>query len=225
MDQLSELLSVSRTSFDLVWTNVVVLLPAFVTAVVVFVLGAFVATQLGKLVAQIIRVTKIDDLLAKLEFEKALERGGIKLNAGGFIGGLVKWFVIIWFLLISVSILRLDAVSDFLSQVLMFLPHVVVAAAILVIAALVANLLENTIRSGAGIAGLRGALAGVVVRWAVWIFAIVAALEQLGDAVLLLQTVITGLVAALALAFGLAFGLGGKEWAARILDETKRDMM
>ena len=69
-----------------------------------------------------------------------------------------------------------------------------------------------------------GALAGVVSRWSVWVFAIIAALLQLGVATMLLQTIVTGFVAMLALSFGLAFGLGGKDAAGRMVDKMMRDL-
>src|SRR3989338_8170110 len=85
---------------------------------------------------QVIKALRIDHFLAKLEVEKAVERAGWRLNSGAFIGGLVKWFLIVAFLLASVNILGLTQVSDFLRDVLLYIPNVVVAAFILIIAAL-----------------------------------------------------------------------------------------
>jgi hypothetical protein len=166
----------------------------------------------------------VDALLQKLEVEKALERGGVRLNSGAFIGALVKWFLVIVFLLAAVNILGLSQVSDFLSQVLLYLPNVVVAALILIIAVKVAEVVDRSVRASAEATGLRGAFVGVVARWAIWIFALVAALLQLGVATILLQTFVTGLVATLALAFGLAFGLGGKDAAASAIERVRRDI-
>jgi len=83
---------------------------------------------------------------------------------------------------------------------------------------------ERTARASVEAAGLKGALVGVVTRWAIWIFAIIAALYQLGVATLLLQTLLTGLVAMLAIAGGLAFGLGGKDLAGDFLGRVRREI-
>jgi len=211
-------------SLQQVWTSVAGFVPLFISALVVFIIGWIVAISLGKVVEQVVRALRVDHLLAKLDFEKTLERAGWRLNSGVFIGGLVKWFLIVVFLLAAVNILGLTQVSGFLRDVLLYIPNVIVAALILIIAAVVANTVENLVRGSARVAGHRGSLAGVVARWSIWIFAIIAALLQLGIAVALLQTVVTGLVAALALGFGLAFGLGGKETAEDFLRRMKEEL-
>lgn len=206
------------------WTAVANFIPLLVGALIVFIIGWIVAVALGTLIEQIVRSLKVDMLLQRLEVEKALERGGVRLNSGAFIGALVKWFLVVVFLLAAVNILGLQQVSAFLSQVLLYLPNVVVAALILIIAVKVAEVVERTVRASAEAAGLHGAFVGVVARWAIWVFALVAALLQLGVATILLQTFVTGLVAMLALAFGLAFGLGGKDAASSIIEKMRRDV-
>lgn len=206
------------------WAAVANFVPLFVGAVVIFIVGWIIAAALGKLVEQAVRALRVDALLQQLELEKALERGGVRLNSGAFVGALVKWFLIIVFLLAAVNVLGLSQVSDFLNQVLLYIPNVVVAALILVIALKVAEVVERVSRSSVEAAGMRGAAVGVMARWAIWIFAVVAALLQLGVATVLLQTVVTGLVAMLALAFGLAFGLGGKDAASSFIDKLRRDI-
>lgn len=212
-------------SLQQAWGAVAGFVPLFIGAVIVFIIGWIVAVALGTLVEQVVRALKVDALLQKLELERTLERAGVRLNSGVFIGALVRWFIIIVFLLAAVNILGLSQVSDFLRQVLLYIPNVVVAALILVVALKVAEVVERASRSSVEAAGLRGsAVIGVMARWAIWIFAVVAALLQLGIATVLIQTLITGLVAMLALAFGLAFGLGGRDAAASFIDRMKREV-
>lgn len=206
------------------WAAVADFVPLFIGAAVVFIVGWIVAVALGKVVAEIMRVLRVDALLRQLDVERALERGGVRLNSGAFIGALVKWFLIIVFLLAAVNILGLSQVSDFLRQVLLYIPNVVVAALILLIALKVAEVVERAVKSSVEAAGMRGAVVGVVARWAIWVFAVIAALLQLGVATVLLQTLVTGLVAMLALAFGLAFGLGGRDAAASFIDRLRREV-
>lgn len=211
-------------SLQQVWASVANFVPLLIGAVVVFLIGWVVAVSLGKLVEQVVRALKVDTFLSKLDVERAVERAGWKLNSGAFFGGLVKWFLIVVFLLAAVNILGLTQVSDFLAQVLLYIPNVVVAALILIIAALVANTVERLVRGSVEAAGYKGSLVGVVARWSIWIFAFVAALQQLGVATALLQTIVTGLVAALALAFGLSFGLGGKDAASAIIERVRGEL-
>jgi len=208
------------------WAGVIGFIPLLFGAIIVFLIGWVVSMAVGKLVEQVIRALKVDMLLQKLDFEKALERAGVKLNAGAFIGGLVKWFLVIVFMLASVNILgeRFKPISDFLVSVLQYLPNVIVAALILVIAALVADTAEAIVRGSVGALGMKVSPAAVLTRWAIWIFAVIAALLQLGVAAVLLQTVVTGVVAMMALAFGLAFGLGGRDAAADVITKMRQDI-
>jgi hypothetical protein len=100
-----------------------------------------------------------------------------------------------------------------------------VAVLILVLAAVVAELVRGIVVSSIRATGAHSAnLAGAIAKWAIWIFAVLAALSQLGIAVVFIQTLFTGLVIALSLAFGLAFGLGGKEAAARAIEHIRSEI-
>lgn len=211
-------------SLQQVWASVANFVPLLIGAVVVFIIGWIIAASLGKLVEQIVHALKVDSFLSKLDMERTVEKAGWKLNSGAFLGGLVKWFLVVVFLLAAANILGLTQVSDFLRDVLLYIPNVVVAALILIIAALVSVTVERLVRGSVEAVGYRGALVAVVARWAIWVFAFVAALLQLGIATSLLQTVVTGLVAALALAFGLSFGLGGKDAAAAFIEKIKGEL-
>ena len=116
--------------------------------------------------------------------------------------------------------LGLTAVSQVLQQLLLWLPNVVVAIVILVIAGLAANALAGVVRGATAQAGFRNAgLLGTVTRVAIWGVGIVIAVNQLGIATSLVNTLFMGLVGALALALGLSFGLGGRDTAAQIVRE------
>ncbi len=211
-------------SLQQVWTSVAEFLPRLLGALILFAIGWVVAVAIGKLVEQIVRSLKIDHILVKLSVHHVWERGGWKTNSGAFVGGLVRWFLIVVFLLAAVNVVGLGQVSDFLAAVVLYIPNVVVAALILVIATVVAEAVERLVRGSVEATGYKGAMAGTISRWAIWIFALVAALMQLGIATALLQTLVTGLVAMLVLSFGLAFGLGGKEAAADFIHRMRSDL-
>ncbi len=211
-------------SFQSVWLGVAQIVPRFVGAVVVFIIGWLVAVTIGKLVHQVLRSLKVDGALDKLGVRDALSRGGLHLDSGAFVGGLVKWFIILIFLLTAADILNLPQISGFLQSVLSYLPSVIVAAVILLAAALVADVVYKLVKASAEAAHLRGAFIAGVTKWAIWIFAIMAALFQLGLFRELVNTLLTGLVAMLAIAGGLAFGLGGKDYAQDFLERLKKDI-
>ncbi len=155
-----------------------------------------------------------------------MNRAGLKLNVGGFIGAVVKWFIVVVFLMASLEIMGLTQVNDFLREaVLFYLPKVVIAALVLVIATVIASAMQKIVESSARAASVRGAnMIGSVTRYAIWIFAFIIALSELGIATAFMQILFTGFVAALAIALGLSFGLGGKEAASRAVDKFSHDM-
>lgn len=216
---------VITSSLQNLWSAFIGFLPRFLGAIIVFLVGWLIAAVLAKLAAQIIRVLRIDQILEKIGFKRSLEKANLKLDSGKFIGELVRWFFIIVFLIAATDILNLSQVTEFLRDVLLYIPQVIVALLILLAAVLIANFLQKLVKASVEAAELKGAnFLSAVTKWAILIFAILAALLQLGIVPALIQTIFTGFIAALAIAAGLAFGLGGKDLAAQILNRLKKDV-
>jgi len=212
-------------SLQTIWMSVIGFLPTFLAALIVFIVGWLIAVFLGKIVNKLIKASKLDSLLEKLGFEHALAKAKLKLDSGRFFEELVKWFFIIVFLMAATDILGLSQVTLFLNTILLYLPNVVVAAIVLLIAVIVGNFMNRVVKASADTAGLASStVVGAIVRWAILIFGFVIALSQLGIASSLLQTIVIGLIAMLALAGGLAFGLGGKDMAAEVLKKLRQDL-
>jgi hypothetical protein len=214
------------SSMQTLWIGVVGFVPRLIVALIIFIIGWVIAVALGRLVMQIVRALKVDMALESLGAKEVVSRAGFKLDSGAFIGELVKWFFIIVFLMAAVDVLGLNEVTTFLRDiVLLYIPNVIVAAVILVAAALLADALQRIVRGSAQAAGLpSAAFLGGVTRWSIWIFAILAALYQLGVAGPFVQTLFTGFIAMVAIGGGLAFGLGGKDAAARFLEKLRSDI-
>ena len=138
---------------------------------------------------------------------------------------MAKLFFIIVMLVAAFDILGLNQVNSFLTQVLAYIPEVVVAAIILFVASLASDLLGDMVHGTTRALGSRVAhLLGSVTRVAIWVFAIIMALSQLGIAAQYMFTLFTGFVAMLAIAGGLAFGLGGKDAAADLIKEIRTEI-
>ena len=218
----SEVLSVS---FKNLWLGVVNFVPNLVVAIVVVLLGWGIGALFGRVVSQIIKAIKIDDALRKAGVESFLNKGGLDLNSGNFLGSLVRWFVMLVFLLGAFEILGLSEVTKFLENIISYLPNVVVAVLMLIAAGLVADAMKKVVLSSAMTAGIASAgFLATVTKWVIWIFAILLAFSQLGIAAGFIQTVFTGLVVALSLGLGLAFGLGGQEAASKVIDKVSKEM-
>lgn len=217
---------VLTASFQNLWAGVIMYIPLIVVSIVILVVGWAFGTIVGKWVAQVVRALKLDRALESLGVSDLTTRAGWRLDSGKFIGELVKWFVIVTFLVAAIDVLGLNQVNIFLQQVVLgYIPNVIVAAFILLAAAVLADFLQKFVTGSARAGDIPHAeLFGGIAKWAVWIFAFVAAMSQLGIAGQLFYTLFTGVVAMLALAGGLAFGLGGRDAAARYLDKLHKDI-
>ncbi len=216
---------VVTSSLQTLWSGFMGFLPNLLGAIIVFIIGWLIASILGKLTVQIIRLLRIDNILEKIGFKKSIERAHLKLDSGKFLGELVKWFFIIVFLMAATDILDMPQVTEFLRQIILYIPHLIVAILILLAAVLIASFLQKLVKASVEAAGLKSAnFLATVTKWSILVFAILAALLQLGVVPSLIQTIFTGVVAALVISTGLAFGLGGKDLAAQILEKIRKDV-
>lgn len=214
---------VVRTSLLSLWATVGNFLPRLIAAIVVFLIGWLIAVLIAKLAYHIVKVLQIDRALDGIGFRKVWERSGFKLDTPMFFGELVKWFFIVVFLLSAANIVGLTEVSQFLSTVVLYIPNVIVAAIVLLIGMMVAKFLEGVVMASVKAAGLASAnILGVIAKWAVVIFSLLVALNQLGIAQDIIKIVITGLVAAVSIALGLALGLGGQKHADEFITNMKK---
>ncbi len=212
-------------SLQNLWDIFISFLPSLVVAIIVFLIGWAIAAALGRVVEQIIRAIKIDALFEKLGLRRPIERAGMRLDVGHFIGQLVKWFLILVFLMAATDILGLTQVTSFLQVVIEYLPNVIVAALILLVGAMFAEFMQRLIRASVDAAGMMSAgFLGSVAKWAILIFALFAALDQLGVARSFIITLLQGFVAMLAIAGGLAFGLGGQNAARDFVGKIRDEM-
>jgi hypothetical protein len=217
---------VLTASFQNLWYGVVATLPNIIVAVIIFVVGWLIGSALGKVVEQVVKSLKLDAALKNTGLNDVVERAGFTMNTGMFLGMLIQWFVIIGFLVASLDVLGLAQVNEFLRDVVLsYVPQVIVAVLFILAGALLAELARDVVMGAARAAEVKSAgFAGSVARYAIWIFAILAALDQLQVATAFVQTLFTGIVVAISLALGLAFGLGGQEAAARYIEKMKSDM-
>jgi len=197
-----------------------------IIAVVIFIAGWVIGAFIGKLVSKAFRKLNVDGALRKAGVEVALRRGGVALNSGGFVGALIKWFVIVLFLLSSFQVLGLTQVTFFIQQIVLgYLPQVIIAVLILLVAVVIGDVMQQIVRASSGAANIKSAkLLGAVTKWVIWVFAILSVFIQLGIGADLIRILFTGVVVAAAIAFGLAFGLGGQTHASELIEKVKREI-
>lgn len=204
------------------WQGFLGFIPSLLAAVIVFIVGWVFACGIGSLVAGLLKKLKFNKLFETAGWRDALQKAEVEIDPAAFIGAIFKWIVAIVFLLAAVEIIGAKQFAVFLTDVVKWLPNLLVVVAIFIVAAIAADFIEKIVKASVKRMGLENAkLIGSVVRWAIYIFAASAILLQLGIAPTIINSLVIGIIGMLALAFGLAFGLGGREEAARIIKETR----
>ncbi|HBP01339.1 MAG: Conserved TM helix repeat-containing protein [Candidatus Moranbacteria bacterium GW2011_GWE1_49_15] len=200
-------------------------LPTVIGALLVFLVGLVIAKVLGDAVEKGIKLTKVDRAMEKSEVTKKFEEVGLELSLSKIFGEVVRWFLILVFLMAATDILQLAQVTNFLNSVIMYIPNIIVAIVVLAIAFLLGNLTYKIVRGSVRAAGIMSAsLLATISKWAIIVFGLLTAMVQLGIAESIVNTLFIGFVAAVSLAIGLSFGLGGKEEAAVLLRKIREEL-
>jgi mechanosensitive ion channel-like protein len=196
-------------------------IPRIIGFAVVLIVGWIISSLLARGVEALLHAVKFNDLARRSGFGDFVHKMGVRDDSSAVIASIVKWFVRLITLVVAFDTLGLPAVSNVLNQLLLWLPNLIVALVVLVIGGLAANALSRLVRGATAEAGFSNPeMMESVTKVAVWGFAIVVAITQLGIATTLINSIIIGLIGAMALAFGLAFGLGGRDRAAEILNRV-----
>jgi hypothetical protein len=197
-------------------------IPELIGAVVVIMLGVLVGWAVKTVVVKGLRFIKVKPYTDAIGLNKVFKT---KEDLVELLGDLAKWVIIIVFLIPALNILGLADVNELVKSVVAYLPQVVVAVVILMVGAVLADLASRAVEATAQTIGAKtAALVADIARWAVVVFAILIALDQLGIASGIINTLVTGLVALVALAGGLAFGLGGQDAAKEVIERLKKNL-
>ena len=213
------------TSFQNVWLQVASFLPKLIAALIIFIVGLMIAVAIGKLIRLVVKNLKIDALLEKLGVMAFFEKGEIQFSFAALLSWLVKWFLIVVFLIAAAESLGLSQITEFLNKVVAYFPNVIVAVVILMIGIVLGSFVQNWFKKFLEASKVKTSqfLAGAA-KWVIVIFSVFAALNQLQIATSLINTLFTGFVAMMTIAGGLAFGLGGKDWAAKLIGQIRKDI-
>ena len=185
--------------------------PAVLGALLVLIIGWILAGVAGRATTAAVRRTGADRLFA--------QHGGDQVIPSKAAGQVVMWLVRLATLVLAATVLGLAEVSVLVNEIVLWLPNLIVAAIVLLVAPVIARFLRSLVEVGAGQAGFSNArILGRIVEVAVVVFAVVIAVNQVGVASELIVTLFTGIVAAFSIAVGIAFGLGGRGVAEKITE-------
>lgn len=196
------------------FTGIAAYLPQFIAGLLLILVGLLIAGVVKQVVIGFFHLIKFDKLVKDTKISP-----GYDIHVWPeLIGELLRWTVLILFLVSAVETWGIRRVSDVLNQLLLYLPNVFVAVIMLLVGVVVGNLVSDVVRHGSKSLGAHSSgTLSTLAKYAIYIFSVLLALHQLGVAADLIRILFTGIVAMLALAGGLAFGLGGQDTARDIL--------
>lgn len=203
------------TSLQTFWGQIALFLPKLLAALVLLGVGWLLARLLRAGVKRGLEALDFGRMAEKSGIEALLRQGGVELSLAGVIAGVVFWLVLLVVAVSAANSLGLDAVAGLVKRVVLFLPNVVVAILVLVFGTLLARFLNRLVF--AWLHGLRAPAALAIstgTEYAVQVFALFIALEQLEIGTRLLTAAFAIAFGGLVLALALAFGLGGRDWAS-----------
>ena len=198
---------------------VIEFVPRLIAGLLILLIGIVIASIVKQIILAVTKSLKIDVYL---------ERYGVPELRPGYtwsniIAEIVRWFVIIIFLIPTADVWGLPRIGTLLNEILLYLPNVFIAVVIALVGFVLARLAHDVILASVkGITKDSAEMIATGTQWSINIFVILAVLNQLGVASDLIRILFTGFVAMIAIAGGLAFGLGGQESAGEILNGIKK---
>ena len=199
-------------------------LPKLIGAVIILIVGWFIAKFLTFIVVKGLKLINFNVLTEKAGVDGFLKKGGLRKGTTDILGILTYWLVILATLLVAFNALGLTVVSDLVGKITLFIPNVIVAVLILTIGLYFARFVEEAMVAYGKNVGLDEApLIGRLARWAMIVFVVIISLGQINIAERYLQPAFFIILGGVTLALALAFGLGGQKWAADQLDKFMKN--
>jgi len=217
MYQLRNMGEATWYSFTQALNTFMSFLPSLLVALIVLVVGWFIAGFLARLIARGLNAIGLERAVERSGIGRFIEQSGSRWTMSGVIAALIKWSIFLIFIQAAASLLGMAQITTIINSVILFIPKLIVALAIIVIGSLIARFVGGLARGA--LAEMEVGAAGLFAKLTQYLiigFAIVAAFNQIGVAQTVVNTLLIGLIGSVALALGLAFGLGGREVAAQI---------
>lgn len=194
-------------------------LPRLFIAVLVLIAGWIVAKLIRIALERALRAVNFPIVAERSGLDGFLRNGGVRSDTTRLLAVLAYWVVILIALVIAFNSLGLAYITDLIGRVLLFVPRVMVALLILAFGAYFARFVEGAVDAYCQNVGMQdAALLGRIARWAILVFVVLIALDQLGIGGELIRQSFLIILAGVVFAVALAFGLGGKDWAADLLE-------
>ena len=216
-------LDIFINSLNQFWLDLVHFLPKLLAVIVILFFGWLLAKLARAAVKRTLELMQFDKFAQKSGLEAFMNHGNLSLSLSGIISHVVYWLVILMFIITGSNMLGLNEVSLLMQQLASYLPHIIVAILVLIFGTLLARFVNRLVFAWLyGIKFERALEISTSVEYGIQILAIFVALEQLGIGTQLINSLFIIVFGALFLALAIAFGLGGKDWAAKVIEDFNK---
>ncbi|MEW6322953.1 MAG: hypothetical protein AB1635_17940 [Acidobacteriota bacterium] len=210
-------------SLERTWDQILAALPDVGLALVLLFAGWLLAKLVRRLTIRLLRLLKVDQVAERAGIEDFLVQGGVQLTTVTFIAATVYWLLLLAIFVALLDGLGVPAARQLLTRMLNYIPNLLLAIGILVFGSLLARVVGTLVSTYLNNIGSQAAdVMGGIARFAMLAFVLFMAAEQLAIESRVLVSAFQIAFAALCLALALAFGLGGREWAASLIDRYTR---
>jgi hypothetical protein len=197
-------------------------LQSFIAGLIVLIVGIIIAGLLRQVVLEVLKALRVEAFLKRYGVPEA--RG--ELRWSNILSEIVRWFVIILFLIPAVKVWGVPEATSVLNQIILYIPRVFVATILALVGLVFGNLAHDVVLASVhGVSPDTSRIVATIARWSIIVFVTFGVLIQLGVAADLIRILFTGIIAMMALAGGIAFGLGGQTVAKEVLDALKKRLM
>lgn len=202
--------------------SVLAYLPRVLFATLIVLLGVLIGKLAKAAIVKLLKLIRLKPYTDAVGLNKVFTQ---KVEFADLIGDLVGWTIIIVSLLPALEILNMPKVYDLVYGIVAYIPRVIVAVVIIIVGVIIADLVSRLVESTAQTIGSKtAAIAADLARWTIVIMAVISAINQLGINTMVVNQVITGMIALIAIAGGIAFGLGGQDTAKEMLEGLKKNV-
>ena len=217
-------LDIFVNSLNQFWLQLVNFVPKLFAVLVILFFGWLIAKLVRSAVKRVLELTHFDQFAQKSGLEAFMNSGNVRLTLSGIISQVMYWLVIILFVITGANALELSAIANLLQQLAAYLPHIIVAILVVVFGTLLARFVNRLVFAWLhGIKFEHALGVSTSAEYGIQLLAIFVALEQLGIGMQLIYSLFVIVFGAVFLALAIAFGFGGKDWAAKVIDDLQKN--
>lgn len=217
-------IDIFMASINQFWLQLVNFVPKLLAVIVILFVGWLVAKLVRSALKRLLVLTQFDKFAQKSGLEAFMNSGNYNIILSGIISQVVYWLVILLFVITGANALGLSEVANILHQLASYLPRIIVAIVVVIFGTLLARFVNRLVFAWLYSIKFPHALTvSTSTEYGIQIFSVFVALEQLGIGMQLIYSLFVIVFGAFFLALAIAFGLGGKDWAARMIEDFERN--